>query len=72
MTPQEVQERLKLNQLKDKIWYVVPTVAPEQQGLFEGLVSQCIYVNAIAADHEPGLAIKQCQDAASAASSMRL
>ena len=38
MTPQEVQERLKLNQLKDKIWYVVPSCATTGEGLFEGLV----------------------------------
>ena len=39
MTPQEVQERLKLSQLKDKIWYVVPSCATTGEGLFEGLVS---------------------------------
>ena len=39
MTPQEVQERLKLNQLKDKIWYVVPSCATTGEGIFEGLVS---------------------------------
>jgi len=39
MTPQEVQEKLKLNQLKDKIWYVVPSCATTGEGLFEGLVS---------------------------------
>lgn len=39
MTPHEVQERLKLNQLKDKIWYVVPSCATTGEGLFEGLVS---------------------------------
>lgn len=38
MTPQEVQERLKLSQLKDKIWYVVPSCATTGEGLFEGLV----------------------------------
>ena len=42
MTPQEVQERLKLNQLKDKIWYVVPSCATTGEGLFEGLVSTMI------------------------------
>ena len=40
MSPQEVQEKLKLNQLKDKIWYVVPSCATTGEGLFEGLVSQ--------------------------------
>lgn len=38
MTPQEVQEQLDLNQLKDKIWYVVPSCATTGDGLFEGLV----------------------------------
>ena len=42
MTPQEVQEELKLNQLKDKIWYVVPSCATSGEGLFEGLVSLII------------------------------
>lgn len=37
MTPNEVQERLKLAQLKDKIWYVVPSCATTGEGLFEGL-----------------------------------
>ena len=40
MSPQEVQERLKLSQLKDKIWYVVPSCATTGEGLFEGLVSR--------------------------------
>lgn len=39
MSPQEVQERLKLNQLRDKIWYVVPSCATTGEGIFEGLVS---------------------------------
>lgn len=39
MSPQEVQEQLKLNQLKDKIWYVVPSCATTGEGLFDGLVS---------------------------------
>ena len=39
MSPQEVQERLKLSQLKDKIWYVVPSCATTGEGIFEGLVS---------------------------------
>jgi len=37
MSPQEVTEKLRLNQLKDKIWYVVPTCATTGEGLFEGL-----------------------------------
>lgn len=39
MKPQEVTEVLKLNQLKDKIWYVVPSCATTGEGLLEGLVS---------------------------------
>ncbi len=39
MTPTEVQEKLQLNKLKDKIWYVVPSCATTGEGLFEGLVS---------------------------------
>ena len=38
MTPTEVQDRLKLKDLKDKIWYVVPSCATTGEGLFEGLV----------------------------------
>ena len=56
MTPQEVQERLKLNQLKDKIWYVVPSCATTGEGLFEGLVSSPFYTDLHAlewsTDHE--------------------
>ncbi|MCJ1448620.1 MAG: ADP-ribosylation factor, Arf Arf6 [Stictis urceolatum] len=37
MSPQEVQERLKLSQLKDKIWYVVPSCATTGEGILEGL-----------------------------------
>lgn len=47
MSPQEVQERLKLDQLKDKIWYVVPSCATTGDGLFEGLVSNKPSVNPI-------------------------
>ena len=39
MKPQEVTDALKLNQLKDKIWYVVPSCAVTGEGLLEGLVS---------------------------------
>lgn len=37
MTPQEVQERLKLGNLKDHTWYVVPSCATTGEGIFEGL-----------------------------------
>ena len=73
MRPQEVQERLKLDQLKDKIWYVVPSCATTGEGLFEGLV---IVIKSlpflIAADRGPGLAIQQCQNAASATNQIKL
>ena len=58
MTPQEVQERLKLSQLKDKIWYVVPSCATTGEGLFEGLVrfdSRGAYW--MLADRRSGLAV---------------
>lgn len=38
MTPQEVQEKLRLGQLKDKLWYVVPSCATTGEGLLDGLV----------------------------------
>ncbi|RDL38934.1 uncharacterized protein BP5553_03274 [Venustampulla echinocandica] len=37
MKPQEVTDALKLNQLKDKIWFVVPSCATTGEGLLEGL-----------------------------------
>lgn len=39
LSPQQVQEELKLNQLKDKMWFVAPSCATTGEGLFEGLVS---------------------------------
>ena len=61
MKPQEVQERLKLDQLKDKIWYVVPSCATTGEGLFEGLVIATTSLPLpIVADNGLGLAIKQC------------
>jgi hypothetical protein len=38
MKPQEVTDALKLTQLKDKIWFVVPSCATTGEGLLEGLV----------------------------------
>ena len=38
MKPQQVTDALKLNQLKDKIWFVVPSCATSGEGLLEGLV----------------------------------
>ena len=73
MKPQEVQERLKLDQLKDKIWYVVPSCATTGEGLFEGLVIVPKFMRfPTVADHRSGLAIKQCQNAASATNEIKL
>jgi ADP-ribosylation factor protein 6 len=38
MDPTEVTDALKLHQIKDKIWYVVPSCATTGEGLLEGLV----------------------------------
>ena len=43
LKPQDVQDALKLNQLKDRIWYVVPSCATTGEGLFEGLVSILLF-----------------------------
>ena len=43
MTPTEVTEKLRLSQLKERIWYVVPSCATTGEGLFEGLVSACTF-----------------------------
>lgn len=37
MTPTEVTDRLQLQKLKDRDWYVMPSCATTGQGLFEGL-----------------------------------
>lgn len=66
MTPQEVQERLKLNQLKDKIWNVVPSCATTGEGLFEGLVSRgCLESILNCCLCGLGLALEQCQNCTS-------
>jgi hypothetical protein len=63
MSPQEVQERLKLSQLKDKIWYVVPSCATTGEGLFEGLVSHThVWESWVLLRIKSGLALKQRQD----------
>ena len=41
MTPTEVTEKLRLAQLKERTWYVVPSCATTGEGLLEGLVSSC-------------------------------
>lgn len=39
MSPEEVINALQLTKLKDKVWYVAPSVATEGTGILEGLVS---------------------------------
>jgi len=43
MTPTEVTEKLRLTQLKDRTWYVVPSCATTGEGLLEGLVSLALH-----------------------------
>jgi ADP-ribosylation factor protein 6 len=43
MTPTEVTEKLRLTQLKERTWYVVPSCATTGEGLLEGLVSRCTF-----------------------------
>lgn len=38
LSPEEVTNSLQLNKLKDKLWYVAPSVATDGTGIFEGLV----------------------------------
>ena len=45
MTPTEVTEKLRLAQLKERMWYVVPSCATTGEGLFEGLVSASLSHN---------------------------
>lgn len=39
LSPEEIITALQLTKLKDKVWYVAPSVATEGTGIFEGLVS---------------------------------
>jgi len=36
MKPHEITEKLQLAKLKDRLWYVQPSVAPAGEGLYEG------------------------------------
>jgi ADP-ribosylation factor protein 6 len=40
MTPAEITEQLRLTQLNNTPWYVVPSIATTGEGLIEGLVSR--------------------------------
>lgn len=50
LSPEEITNALQLNKLKDRLWYVVPSVATEGTGIFEGLVRLlfvcvvCVYI----------------------------
>lgn len=57
MKPQEVTDALKLTQLKDKIWFVVPSCATTGEGLLEGLV-RTLYCRGLV-DFEPMLTLLQ-------------
>ncbi|CAI7627724.1 hypothetical protein N7533_007343 [Penicillium manginii] len=37
LSPEEVTQQLQLTKLKDKLWYVAPSVATDGTGIFEGL-----------------------------------
>jgi hypothetical protein len=39
LSPEEITQQLQLTKLKDKLWYVAPSVATDGTGIFEGLVS---------------------------------
>lgn len=59
MKPQEVTDALKLNQLKDKIWYVVPSCAVTGEGLLEGLVSFTLFQGCLSTSNDNlGMALK--------------
>lgn len=43
LSPEEITDALQLTKLKDRLWYVVPSIATEGTGIFEGLVSNPSY-----------------------------
>lgn len=57
LSPEEITNALQLNKLKDRLWYVVPSVATEGTGIFEGLVSALHYIHCIHA-YFSGLALE--------------
>ena len=42
MSPAEITEKLQLHKLKDHLWFVHPSCATTAEGLFEGLVFNCM------------------------------
>lgn len=75
LSPEEITNSLQLNKLKDKLWYVVPSIATDGTGIFEGLVSHvliyCLSIYVWSDDIltkfflHLDLAIQQCQESAS-------
>lgn len=67
LSPEEVTKALELDKLKDKLWYVVPSVATQGTGIFEGLVSSPVVCSPwLLLTFTPlGLALQQRQDDAS-------
>jgi hypothetical protein len=62
LSPEEVTNALQLNNLRDRLWYVVPSVATQGTGIFEGLVSFQILVSCSRSHSHPlGMVIKQRQ-----------
>mgnify|MGYP006868022689 FL=1 len=45
LSPEEITQQLQLTKLKDKLWYVAPSVATDGTGIFEGLVSHIPYLS---------------------------
>lgn len=65
MSPEEITNKLQLTKLKDKLWYVAPSVATDGTGIFEGLVSTGTIEENILLTVS-GVALQQCQDATAA------
>jgi ADP-ribosylation factor protein 6 len=69
LSPEEVTNALQLNKLKDKLWYVAPSVATEGTGIFEGLVSDYLPMSSCSirqiANASTGLAFKQRENSTS-------
>ncbi|KAK0618853.1 ADP-ribosylation factor family-domain-containing protein [Immersiella caudata] len=48
MKPHEITEKLQLSKLKDRVWYVQPSVAPSSEGLDDGFLWMSDRLKAIA------------------------
>lgn len=61
MSPEEVTNALELHKLKDRLWYVVPSVATEGTGIFEGLVRTLLPRPVVISSgliHMPGMVVQ--------------